>query len=70
MAALVKGQAWPGSRPLLEVVGTLRPGRHRFSLVVVDSSGRRSAPDIVIVDVRPAVPADLSASPTPAPGRR
>ena len=37
--------------PVVVVDAGLPPGRHRFSLVVVDSQGRASAPDEVVVTV-------------------
>lgn len=38
--------------PVVVVDAGLPPGSHRFSLVVVDSEGRASAPDEVVVTVR------------------
>lgn len=50
--------------PTIEVE-ELPPGKHRFQLVVEDSAGLRSAPDIVVVTVgREAVPKIAGISPT------
>lgn len=47
------------------VTNRLPPGRHRFSLVVIDAAGNRSEPDFVTVEVL-ADPAPISASSTPS----
>jgi hypothetical protein len=42
---------------MVTVDAGLRPGRHRFRLVVVDDSGNRSSPDELVVTVTlPLVP--------------
>jgi len=69
MVALAKNRPVSQDGARLRVTRRLAPGRHRFSLVVVDDAGNRSAPDIVTVVVR-AAPPRVSASPTPSPDRR
>jgi len=38
--------------PRVSVDAGLRPGRHRFQLMVLDDNGRRSKPCVVVVEVR------------------
>ncbi|MFG6467179.1 hypothetical protein [Roseateles sp. BYS87W] len=65
MALLPLQQPVSSPEPRLVVHNLLPPGRHRFSLVVVDEHGRTSAPDVCEVTVRPR-PAPTPAS-TPGP---
>ena len=39
------------AEPRIEVTNALKPGRHRFRLVVVDDSGNESQPDLVDIIV-------------------
>jgi len=56
MALLVIGRPLAQAEPTLTVENALRPGRHRFRLVVTDKAGNDSAPDEIVVLVRPAPP--------------
>ena len=57
MALLVIGRPLAQSGPSLTIENALRPGRHLFRLVVTDKAGNDSAPDEIVVTVRPAPPA-------------
>jgi hypothetical protein len=52
MARFAVGQAITTREPVIEVDAGLAVGDHRFSLVVVGASGRRSAADVVTVRVQ------------------
>jgi hypothetical protein len=52
MPRFLPNQTIETSVPVVTVEAGLRPGRHRFRLVVVDESGNRSEPDEVVVTVR------------------
>jgi hypothetical protein len=52
MARFAVGQAITTREPVIEVDAGLAVGDHRFSLVVVGASGRRSAADVVSVRVQ------------------
>lgn len=62
MVAFVVGRPVASDSPRISVDAGLRPGVHRFQLVVVDSAGQRSAPDEVRVQVgdplQPVLPVD------------
>jgi hypothetical protein len=51
MAQFVVGQPHTTEVPRIEVDAGLRPGAHRFRLVVVNGAGKSSAPDEVVVQV-------------------
>jgi hypothetical protein len=52
MARFAVGQSIPTRESTIEVDAGLAVGDHRFSLVVVGESGRRSVPDVVAVRVQ------------------
>lgn len=56
MPVLPLNQPLDSAEPRLLVQNQLRPGRHRFSLVVVDDSGRASAPAEWVLTVQPLQP--------------
>jgi hypothetical protein len=56
MAKFVAGQSQTTDVPTISVDVTMAAGRHRFRLVVVDSSGNQSAPSEVVVTVRGTAP--------------
>lgn len=68
MAILAIGKAVEQPGPVLRVDNPLPPGRHRFSLVVLDSRGIESEPVTVVVTVRPAPPARPRAGHRGLPG--
>lgn len=51
MAKLTPGKALVQPEPLLLVENQLAPGRYRFELVVISSSGKKSAPAHVDVNI-------------------
>jgi hypothetical protein len=55
MARFAVNEPIVGSEPVILVDAGLPVGRHRFRLEVVDTAGRRSAPDEAIVVVRQIV---------------
>lgn len=65
MAQFVVGQPITTEVPRIAVDAGLRPGAHRFRLVVVDSAGASSRPDEVVVQVVDAV--QPTPQPTPQP---
>ena len=69
MAQFVPGTPVVTREPVVTVDAGLRPGRHRFRLVVVDNDGQESAPDERIVTVRrlvgPTPPTDPTISTRP-----
>jgi len=56
VARLAIGQPLSQPHPMLTVENALQPGRHRFRLVVTDNAGNESAPDEIVIIVRPAPP--------------
>lgn len=56
MPVLQPNKPVDSAEPRLVVQNPLSPGRHRFSLVVVDESGRASAPAEWVVTVQAQVP--------------
>jgi len=60
MAQFVAGEPHTTEVPRIEVDAGLKPGAHRFRLVVVNDAGRNSAPDEVVVQVE-------AVQPTPQP---
>ncbi|MDH5666843.1 MAG: hypothetical protein OEY86_02380 [Nitrospira sp.] len=51
MAKFVPGRPITTEQPFIDVDAGLSVGTHRFQLVVVDTQGNRSAPDIQVVTV-------------------
>ena len=58
MTAFVRGVPQTTKEPSVTVDAGLKPGVHRFNLVVVDDADRASAADEVLIEVR-----DLAAPP-------
>ena len=56
MARLALGRPLSQAHPTLMVDNALPPGRHRFRLVVTDKAGNDSAPDEIVITVRPVPP--------------
>lgn len=54
MTQFAVGQPQTTEVPRIAVDAGIKPGLHRFRLVVVDSSGLSSKPDEVVVQVRAA----------------
>lgn len=52
MAILVIGRPLSQTQPRLVIENQLKPGLHRFRLIVTDASGNESAADEVVVRVR------------------
>ena len=53
MPAFEPGREFATKVPTITVDPGLRPGEHRFELVVIDDQGRQSAPDERVVTVLP-----------------
>lgn len=51
MATFVPGRPITTDQPLIDVDAGLSVGTHRFQLVVVDTQGNRSAPDVQTVTI-------------------
>jgi hypothetical protein len=69
MAQFAVGQSITTREPTIEVDAGLAAGDHRYSLVVLDAAGRRSAADVVTVRVqRLVIPGPIDRpDPTPVP---
>ena len=52
MTAFVRGVPQTTKEPSVTVDAGLKPGVHRFNLVVVDDADRASAPDEVLIQVQ------------------
>lgn len=71
MAALSIGKPIRTRRPRVEVDAGLKPGRHRFRLVVTLADGRRSAPaELVMTIGKPRPPFDPDVPVDPGRVRR
>lgn len=55
MAILTPGRPHTQAQPHLVVENTLKPGLHRFRLIVTDERGNEGAPDEIVVRVRTGV---------------
>jgi len=51
MAILTPGRPHTQAQPRLVVENPLKPGLHRFQLIVTDERGTESAPDEIVVRV-------------------
>lgn len=67
MARFVVDQPIRTREPTIVVDAGLAPGRHRFRLEVVDSAGRRSAPDVAVVTIERRTTPGVPPSDTPRP---
>jgi hypothetical protein len=69
MPVLQPNKPVDSAEPRLLVQNPLSPGRHRFSLVVVDDSGRASAPAEWVVTVQAPLPVQPVQPVQPRPPR-
>jgi hypothetical protein len=67
MPRFLPNQTVETSLPVVTVDAGLRPGRHRFRLVVVDDLGNRSEPDEIVVTVAPSPHPPINRPPTGRP---
>lgn len=51
MARFIVGRPVKTTRPVVSVDAGLKPGLHRFQLVVFTADGRKSRPDVEVVKV-------------------
>lgn len=66
MAIFERGKPVSTEVPGVVVENGLKPGLHRFSLVVVDERGRESVPDVWVVEVSDTeTPPIVPTRPTP-----
>lgn len=68
MARFRPGETIETTRPEITVEG-LPIGPHRFQLIVIDTNGNRSAPDEVVVLVRPRITIPIPTFPGLPPTR-
>jgi hypothetical protein len=66
MPRFAVGQRIETREPTIEVDPGMEPGRHRFQLEVIGESGGRSAPVVVIVEIRRATINPIAAPPESA----
>ena len=66
MAIFERGKPVSTELPGVVVENGLKPGLHRFSLMVVDERGRESVPDVLVVEVSDTeTPPIVPTRPTP-----